>query len=141
LFSSRKCAPLGNKSADSPDTSERVLFAVASKNGMVVDQHFGHAAGFYIYEYKNRQVNFVERREVSQYCFGPDHCGRDPENTIESIIKTIEGCSGVIVMRIGEVPRQRLAEKGIAVFMTYNYITDAVREAAEKELSNVNCGG
>jgi predicted Fe-Mo cluster-binding NifX family protein len=137
LFSPR-CAASENQSDATPDTSERILFAVASKNGVAVDQHFGHVTGFYIYEYKNRQVAFVERREVPQYCFGSDHCGREHEDAIDSIIQTIEGCSGVIVLRIGDAPRRRLAEKGISVFMNYNYVTDAVREAAEKELSNVN---
>ncbi|MDR0600752.1 MAG: radical SAM protein [Treponema sp.] len=107
------------------------LFAVASKNGMLVDQHFGHATDFYIYEYKNRQVNFLERREVPQYCFGSDQCGRHNDELMDSIIKTIEGCSAVITMRIGEAPRRRLEDKGIGIFTTYNYITDAVREAAQ----------
>jgi predicted Fe-Mo cluster-binding NifX family protein len=149
LFNPRACAaaedqgepepessaePRRGEGSSLPDTSERLLFAVASKNGIAVDQHFGHVTGFYIYEYKNRRVSFVERREVSQYCFGSDNCGRDHEDAIDSIIKTIEGCSGVIVLRIGDAPRRLLAEKGISVFMNYNYVTDAVREAAEKEL-------
>jgi MoaA/NifB/PqqE/SkfB family radical SAM enzyme len=120
-----------NKNGPEFPAAEGILFAVASKNGMIVDQHFGHAAGFYIYEYKNRRVNYIERREIPQYCFGPEGCGRHNDETIDSIIKTIEGCAGIIVMRIGEAPRRLLAEKGIAVFMTYNYVTDAVREAAE----------
>jgi MoaA/NifB/PqqE/SkfB family radical SAM enzyme len=141
LFSPRQCAPVEDKSGDDTETPERILYAVASKNGIAVDQHFGHAEGFDIYEYKNRQVNFIERRVVPQYCFGPDHCGKPDEDTIDSIIKTIEGCSGVIVLRIGDAPRQRLEEKGIAVFMNYNYAADAVREAAEKEMINVNYSG
>jgi MoaA/NifB/PqqE/SkfB family radical SAM enzyme len=113
------------------NSGKTLLFAVASKTGMLVDEHFGHAGAFHIYRYENGTVEFIEKREVSQYCFGPDHCGGE-EETMDSIIKTIEGCSGVIVMRIGELPRRKLAEKGIEVFMTYNYAGDAVREAAEK---------
>ncbi|MDR1288584.1 MAG: nitrogenase cofactor biosynthesis protein NifB [Treponema sp.] len=107
------------------------LFAVASKDGMLVDQHFGHTENFYMYQYKNGQVVFLERREVSRYCSGPDDCGKKHEELIDSIIKTIEGCSAVITMRIGEMPKRRLEEKGISVFMTYDYVTDAVREAAK----------
>jgi hypothetical protein len=35
-------------------------------------------------------------------------------------------------MRIGEVPRSMLSERGIRFFMTYNYVTDAVKVAAEE---------
>jgi predicted Fe-Mo cluster-binding NifX family protein len=95
----------------------------------VVDQHFGHARGFYIYEYRDGQVSLLERRDIPQYCFGPDGC-RDHEELFEVIGGIIQDCAGVIVMRIGEAPRFKLAERGIQVFMTYDYVTDAVREAA-----------
>ncbi|MDR3170199.1 MAG: radical SAM protein [Treponema sp.] len=124
-------AALEKSAAESAGIVRTCLFAVASQNGMLVDQHFGHATGFYMYEYKDGQITFIERREVPQYCFGSNRCG-SAENTMERILETIAGCSGVIAMRIGEIPRVRLAEQGIEVFMTYNYITDAVREAAER---------
>jgi MoaA/NifB/PqqE/SkfB family radical SAM enzyme len=151
LFSGGECGAIESAALqDKRESSGKtLLFAVASKTGMIVDEHFGHAGAFHIYRYKNGKVEFIEKREVSQYCFGPEHCGRGqelqaqasaregrrgspPEGTMDSIIKTIEGCFGVIVMRIGDLPRLKLAEKGIAVFMTYNYVSDAVREAARK---------
>jgi nitrogenase cofactor biosynthesis protein NifB len=118
------------RAAFSPGPEEPVLrFAAASSGGYVVDQHFGHAAGFYIYEYREGQVSLLERRDIPQYCFGPGGC-RDHEELFEVIGGIIEDCAAVIVMRIGEAPRLKLAERGIQVFMTYNYVTDAVREAA-----------
>jgi MoaA/NifB/PqqE/SkfB family radical SAM enzyme len=104
-------------------------FAVASSRGYVVDQHFGHTRGFYIYEERDGQVSLLERRDIPQYCFGPNGC-REHDELFELIGGIIEDCSAVIVMRIGEVPRFKLAERNIRVFMTYNYVTDAVREAA-----------
>ena len=38
-------------------------FAAASKHGMLVDQHFGHAQAFHVYEYREGQMRFIERRE------------------------------------------------------------------------------
>jgi nitrogenase cofactor biosynthesis protein NifB len=115
---------------DSP-SAVPLRFAVASKTGMIVDQHFGHARAFGIYEYHRGRVNFIEKRDIPQYCFGPRNCG-SPEETMAEILKIIEDCSGLIAMRIGDAPRTRLEEKGFKVRTTYNYITAAVQEAAEE---------
>jgi MoaA/NifB/PqqE/SkfB family radical SAM enzyme len=122
-------AGAGRSSRLPPDRAEGTLrFAAASSKGYVVDQHFGHALGFYVYEYREGQVSLLERRDIPQYCFGPGGC-RDQGELLEVIAGIIGDCAGVIVMRIGEAPRFKLAQRGIRVFMTYNYVTDAVREA------------
>lgn len=41
-------------------------FAVASKSGMLVDQHFGHADEFYIYESDGENARFVEKKSGAQ---------------------------------------------------------------------------
>lgn len=105
-------------------------FAVASKNGMHIDQHFGHVKEWYIYEYKNDSASFIEKRKVGQYCEGSDVCD-DKEDKITSIIETIADCNGVIAMRIGESPRRQLEKKNIAVTVTYDRIEDAVLKAAQ----------
>jgi MoaA/NifB/PqqE/SkfB family radical SAM enzyme len=115
------------------------LFAVASKNGVAVDLHFGRAGAFHIYRYENGKVEFIERREVPRYCRGKENCGlgvlsaaRDHGELLDSIIETLAGCTGVIALRIGDEPLRRLKEKGIYFFMTYNYAAEAVKEFAEK---------
>jgi nitrogenase cofactor biosynthesis protein NifB len=114
-------APLQNK---------KTIFAVASKSGVLVDEHFGHVSGFSVYEYKNGEVRFMEKRAIPPYCRSPaGGCGSHT-NKIETIISTIEDCSAVLVMRIGEVPRMELSKKGIKVFLACGYIENAVREAA-----------
>jgi MoaA/NifB/PqqE/SkfB family radical SAM enzyme len=122
-------APPCHDAEEGVDTTEALLFALASKDGMVVDQHFGQATIFYIYEYRNGQARFVERRPVDKYCYGPHACG-DHESTMQAILRAIAGCSCVIAVRIGDAPRTMLAERGIKSCMTYNYAVDAVREAA-----------
>ncbi|MDR2313814.1 MAG: radical SAM protein [Spirochaetaceae bacterium] len=119
------CVP---KFASGPEEAP-LRFAAASSKGYVVDQHFGHALGFYIYEYRNGQVSLLERRDIPQYCFGSEGC-HDHEAVFEAIAKIVGDCAGLIVMRIGEVPRFMLAERGIKVFMSYNYVSDAVKAAA-----------
>lgn len=106
-----------------------VRFAVASKSGMVVDTHFGHAREFYIYDYINDEVRFIGKRNVEQYCEGMEECdGKDDK--IQKIITTLDGCNGVIAMRIGAEPQKKLTQKGIRAINTYDVIEDAVRKAA-----------
>jgi MoaA/NifB/PqqE/SkfB family radical SAM enzyme len=121
--------------AETKPPGRLLRFAAASKNGYLVDQHFGHTLAFYIFDYLDGQVNFFERREIPQYCFGPEAC-RDSLETMEAILSVVEDCSGVIAVRIGETPRAMLAEKGIRFFMTYDYVTNAVRAAAEQIAEN-----
>jgi predicted Fe-Mo cluster-binding NifX family protein len=131
----------GSNAADAP------LFAVASRNGMAVDLHFGHAPAFHIYRYENGKVEFIERREVAQYCRGKENCGpgagsaaESREELLNSIIETVTGCTGVIAVRIGDEPLRRLREKGIHFFMTYNYAAEAVKEFAEKLIAGKEAG-
>ena len=108
---------------------EALRFAVASKSGMIVDTHFGHAKEFYIYDYVDGQVSFIGRRSVEQYCKGVEECG-EKEDHIQKIITTLDGCNGVIAMRIGAEPKKKLNQKGIMAINTYDVIEDAVRKAA-----------
>jgi nitrogen fixation protein NifB len=133
-----------DSAAGSSPQNEKLFFAAASKSGVLVDEHFGHVSSFFIYEYAGGEIRFVEKRAVPQYCHPPesgrpggvaaeassrDSCGSHT-NKIEAIISAIAGCSAVLVMRIGEVPRMELAEKGIRVFLAYDYIEAAIRKAA-----------
>jgi predicted Fe-Mo cluster-binding NifX family protein len=105
-------------------------FAVASKSGMVVDQHFGHAAEFYLYESDGADVRFVEKRLVKNYCNGPENCGDDKKPAMDSILVAVSDCSAVLALRIGDAPSRKLESLGIDVVTTYDRIEDAVRQAA-----------
>jgi MoaA/NifB/PqqE/SkfB family radical SAM enzyme len=107
-----------------------LVFAVASKNGIAVDQHFGRARAFYVYRYADGALEFLEKRDVSEYCRGEENCGHNAddrhEDGLNGILDALGDCDGVIAMRIGYKPYRRLAERGIRFFTTYDYVTDAV---------------
>jgi GMP synthase-like glutamine amidotransferase/predicted Fe-Mo cluster-binding NifX family protein len=110
-------------------------FAVASRDGRLVDQHFGHATAFAIYEYASGAARFLENRPVPQYCApgGPGESRENPDK-MGRIIKTLGDCAGVICMRIGAPPRMALEKHGIKTFMVYERVQDALRQAAESLL-------
>lgn len=113
-----------------PEESKGIHVAVATKSGMIVDQHFGHATEFYIYEYTNGNAIFKEKRPVTKYCSGTDYCG-EAENKMDLIINTISDCNAVVAMRIGDAPKEKLSNKGIKTFTTYDRIEDSVKMAAD----------
>ncbi|WOO37403.1 nitrogenase cofactor biosynthesis protein NifB [Anaerocolumna sp. AGMB13020] len=119
------------KHEETEDLLERnkgIYVAVATKSGVLVDQHFGQVSEFYIFEYKNGTAQFKERRVVEKYCNGVLDC-EEKEDKITSILKTISDCTAVVAMRIGESPKSKLEEKGIHVLVTYDRIEDSVKKA------------
>jgi len=89
-----------------------VLMAVASTGNGVINQHFGHAREFLIYEASMNDVRFVSHRKVELYCSGDDSCG-EAETTLEKIIKTLNGCEAILCSKIGFEPWEKLEQAGI----------------------------
>lgn len=89
-----------------------VLMAIATSGGGVINQHFGHATEFLVYEASPTDVRFIGHRKVDLYCSGSDTCG-DAETTLEKIIRTLEGCEAVLCSKIGFEPWGLLEEAGI----------------------------
>ncbi|MEY8001232.1 nitrogenase cofactor biosynthesis protein NifB [Clostridium sp. Mt-5] len=109
----------------------RYKFAISSKSGINIDQHFGHADEFYIYSYDEGTIRLLEKRNVDKYCTGIYDC-LDQEDKIFKIIRTIEDCDGVIVLRIGDEPREKLEAKNIKVMEMYDSINKAIVKAAKE---------
>lgn len=111
--------------------NKKLRFAVASKSGINVDLHFGHAEEFYIYEYTDGDIRFQEKRNVEKYCSGMEYCG-EKDDKITKIVSVIEDCNAVIAMRIGESPKSKLKDKEITAIATFNKIENAILEAANQ---------
>ncbi|MFD2111200.1 nitrogenase cofactor biosynthesis protein NifB [Thiorhodococcus fuscus] len=89
-----------------------VLMAVATTGGGVVNQHFGHAREFLVYEASSTDVRFIGVRKVDLYCSGGDTCG-DAETTLQKTIRTLSGCEVVLCSKIGYEPWGMLEAAGI----------------------------
>lgn len=132
------------KAAEPVEEQNPVYFAVASKGGVLVDQHFGQANEFYIYEYYNGAVRFRERRSVSKYCDGSGCDGMgggrlDAEKSgrMDEIIAAVADCAMVVSMRIGEAPKAKLRDRGITSITTYDRIEAAVTSAVQQYQSSL----
>ncbi len=135
----RGCTGCGDKEKKT-QTAPLKTFAVASRSGILVDQHFGHAEEFFIYESDGELVRFKEKRPVAKYCAGAESC-EDKTGKMEDILYTVSDCDGVLALRIGVSPSEKLSEKGIRIFTTYDRIEDAVRNAAKESIGQVPLQG
>lgn len=87
-----------------------VLMAIATTGGGVINQHFGHATEFLIYEASPTDVRFVSHRKVELYCAGNDD---DGVPILQRIIETLKGCEAVLCSKVGFEPWSMLEEAGI----------------------------
>jgi len=86
-----------------------VLIAVATKGGGRINEHFGHAREFQIYELSAAGAKFVGHRRVDLYCQG----GYGDEDSLETVIRAINDCTAVFVSKIGGCPKKDLQAAGI----------------------------
>ncbi|GAB1260451.1 nitrogenase cofactor biosynthesis protein NifB [Aurantivibrio plasticivorans] len=89
-----------------------VLVAVATSGGGLINQHFGHATEFLIYEASPTGVRFISHRKVDQYCIGGDTCG-EKESALDGSIRALKGCEAVLCSKIGYEPWSLLEDAGI----------------------------
>ena len=95
-----------------PDHTPTVLMAVASKGGGLVNQHFGHAREFSIYEASPRGVRMIGHRKTDLYCEGSSRCG-DSEELLRQTLQTLADCDAVLCSKIGYEPWEALEKAGI----------------------------
>ena len=109
--------------------------AVTSVDGVLINEHFGHAQWFYIIDAQRDGTGvFVERRGVSPWC----QCGadggsarhKDAEPGDGGIADSIRDCRAVLTAKIGVPARKKLEMAGISVFEEAAEIEEAVRKLA-----------
>ncbi len=87
----------------------KILAAVATKGSGLINEHFGHAKEFQIYELSTKGAKFVGHRRVDLYCQG----GFGDEDSLETVIRAINDCHAVFVAKIGGCPKGDLIKAGI----------------------------
>ena len=86
-----------------------ILIAIATKGGGRINEHFGHAREFQVYEVSTAGAKFVGHRRVDNYCKG----GFGEEESLETVIRAINDCTAVFMSRIGNCPREGLLKADI----------------------------
>jgi nitrogen fixation protein NifB len=102
-----KNAELESLAGEVSDVS--ILIAVATKGSGRINEHFGHAKEFQIYELSVAGAKFVGHRRVDLYCLG----GYGEDDGLETIIRAIKDCAAVFIAKIGGCPKDQLQAAGI----------------------------
>nr|NSL49520.1 nitrogenase cofactor biosynthesis protein NifB [Dendrosporobacter quercicolus DSM 1736] len=126
----RMCNNPDNQAPEPPVPRRQYRIAVTSKYGRLVDQHFGHAAEFIIYQGDGREFKLLERRSVHKYCSGMEECGEE-EAKRESTIRTVKDCQAVLTMRIGQHAKEKLAEQGTQSIEYCDSVENGLRQAVK----------
>ena len=93
-------------------TTRPVLMAVATRGGGIINEHFGHAREFLIYETSGTGVRFIGHRKTVPYCEGGDTCG-EGESALDVTLRELAGCEVVLCSKIGFEPWGPLEAAGI----------------------------
>lgn len=91
---------------------ESIKIAVASSDGIVVNNHFGRAKTFYIYSVNESCIQLLEKRELEPVCEMGNH---DDDRLRENLDKLID-CQYLLVSRIGDGARAAASGVGIEAF-------------------------
>ena len=91
---------------DAPPSPSFLRMAVASRDGLRVDQHFGQAEEFLVYDVAADAARLVETRKVAAHAQGDE----DPRQTV---MRLLADCKVLLVAKIGPTPQEQLAAIGI----------------------------
>lgn len=88
--------------------------AVASSDGIVVNQHFGHADRFHTIEIDTdtNKYQYVGTKEVECVCQGRSHS----ESSFDRVCGALSDVQAVLVAKIGEEASQQLERRGLTVY-------------------------
>ena len=96
-----------------PDLTKIHRVAVATTDGKMVNEHFGRALSFHIYDVDAVGWTLVEKREVKPLC---ESGGGHTSDGLLSCAASLSDCAAVVAVKIGGGARRTLASKDISVF-------------------------
>ncbi|WP_151736610.1 nitrogenase cofactor biosynthesis protein NifB [Paenibacillus tengchongensis] len=124
---SAKQARLNGLQAGTPKTR----LAVATRGGDKVNQHFGHATEFLIYDTDGTGVELIGVRKIQAYCHGTADCNGDKAVTLQEIISILSDCRILLCSGIGEAPRASLNKAGVLPLVRKGDIREAILESVK----------
>jgi len=105
--------------------------AVASSDGKYVNEHFGRAKQFLVFNVTDHQCEFYELRENVPPCTGDGHS----EDQMTRTVELLADCKDVLVSRIGPGAVQALSLKGIKSHVLPDFIEDALKKFIQTEVA------
>jgi nitrogen fixation protein NifX len=86
--------------------------AVASSDGKVINQHFGRAGQFLIFDLSENGYDFYELRKTAPVCGSEE----THDDLLQLTVNCLADCQVVLVSRVGPGAEEALRQSGIRVF-------------------------
>jgi predicted Fe-Mo cluster-binding NifX family protein len=107
------------------DKEQEYKIAVASSDGIVVNQHFGHADTFFIYEINGEEFRKTDDiRRVEPVCNGGNH----DDAKLLGNMGLFKDCKYIIVSRIGTYAAMQAEKLGIRTMELPGFIEESIRK-------------
>ncbi len=99
--------------------------AAASTDGKVVNEHFGKAETFYIYDVTDEGTqHLAETRSTQPACQQGGHT----EGGLAAVVALLTDCRYVLVSQIGPGAEAALARRNVSAFSVTNFIDEAINK-------------
>lgn len=103
--------------------------AVASSDGKVINQHFGRAGIFLVFDVDEKGYRFVEERKSDPPC----QLGEHDDNALDRTVGLIADCGIVLASMIGPGAEQAMNTRGIRAYAISDYIDRALEKLVKYE--------
>ncbi|MDT3429093.1 putative Fe-Mo cluster-binding NifX family protein, partial [Paenibacillus forsythiae] len=110
---------------------KKTRVAVATRGGDKVNQHFGHATEFMIFDTDGAEVKFIGIRKIQAYCHGTADCNGDKDETLQEIMSILSDCRILLSSGIGDAPRAALNRAGVLPLVRKGGIQEAILESVK----------
>ncbi|MBI9090954.1 MAG: nitrogenase cofactor biosynthesis protein NifB [Desulfobacterium sp.] len=128
LTSLRECASLEEPAEIEIKTPAAPYVAVATREGVLVNQHLGEATELAIYDTSEEELILVEQRRISK--------SGGPGARWHTLAEQLKDCHLILVSGVGDVPRNVLTEEGFEILMVNGLIQEVVDAVKSKQ--NIN---
>ncbi|GAV23484.1 nitrogenase component 1 [Carboxydothermus pertinax] len=105
---------------------ETFKVAVATRDGLRVNEHFGRADSFMIFTLQGNKVKKAEFREIS--CLTGPCAGDEHKDAIVKMLEQLADCRAVICLKAGQCVQEKARQKGILILEINDTISDALKE-------------
>ena len=111
---------------------EQYRIAVASSDGIVVNNHFGRARAFYIYSVNEDSIDILDIRNLPPVC----EMGEHDEERLKKNVDSLSDCTHLLASRVGNGARAALEKKGIRVYEIPGVISESIDKLVKYEKVN-----
>lgn len=111
--------------------------AIASRDGKFINEHFGRAERFLIFELDGNGYTFIEERASKKICSGGEHEDHD----FDATATLLRDCRAIIISKIGFGASNYMESRGFELFEAGMPIEDALVKLNEYYTERGELGG